>query len=413
MDLQEKRYGTELAITVSGRLDASWAEFFQEHLLRRVRAGEHRLILDVADLSFLSSMGIRALMAVYKELKAIGGTFRIIRASGMVHDTLRKSGLGQWLSDAPLDAVTPAPDGPAAVAATPPGLEHFPLAAEGGLSLEKVDAWRPWQAVNPQMSREIRFTPDGFGLGIGGAGETLEAAGDYLGEFVAFNGQVAAQPPDERGRPDCLLSEGEFVPSLHCVQALVCRGPLSHLLRFRADDERPCYPLSRLLAEMFRVSGAEAIGFLVVGEVEGLVGASLITSPGRLRPGMEIRYPQVREWLSFSGERAFAREQAVIVGVARRTGQAGPEASGLVPVAVPAGEPPMAAHMHAAVFPFQMLPNGRIEAARVAARLFSGPPPRAVLHLVDDDRPGNGLGESALYQGACWFGAITEGGELL
>jgi anti-anti-sigma factor len=403
MELREKRYGKELAVSVDGRLDASWAEFFQEHLLQRVRAGEHRLVLDVAGLAFLSSMGIRALMAVYKELRAIGGSFRIIRADGMVRDTLRKSGLGQWLSDAPLAAEEPLADG----AGTRPGLEHFLLEEGAGLSLERVAAWQPWQPVDPHGSREIPFTSDCFGLGIGGAGETLEAARDYLGEFVAVNGRVAVQPPDERGRPDCLLSEGEFVPALQCVQALVCRGPFGHLLRFRAGGDHPCYPLSGLLAEMFRISRAGAVAFLMVGEVEGLVGASLIASPGRLQPGMKIRYPQVREWLSFSGERVFTGEQAVIVGAARRgrrDAQPEPESSG--PVAV-------MAHMHAAVFPFQMLPEGRIAAERIAARLFSGPPPRAVFHLVDDDRPETGLGESALYQGACWFGPVTAGEELL
>jgi len=416
MELQERKVDRHLIITASGRLDASWSEFFQEHLLQRIRAGEHHIILDAAALSFLSSMGIRALMAVYKELRAIGGTFLIAKSTSMVSETLRKSGLGQWLSDAPLPEVDPARKHPG-VAPVAPSLEHFPGDVDSGLRLEIVDAWRPWQPVDRQRSRELSFPRDGFGLGIGGAGASYEAARNYLGEFVAVHGHVAVQPPDERGRPDCLLSEGEFVPSLHCAQALFCRGAPGHLLRFRAADDHPCYAVSALLEEMFTIAATTTIGFIAAGEIEGLVGAALIASPGRLHEQTEVGYPQIKEWLIFSGERVFAREQAVIVGVARKI----PEHSGSEensPVAsssslMATGRRSIRSHMHAAVLPFQMLPNGPIASMAMAARLFGGASPRAVLHLVNDDRPGDGLGESALFQGACWFGAIVEGGDLL
>ena len=37
----------------------------------------------------------------------------------------------------------------------------------------------------------------------------------------------------------------------------------------------------------------------------------------------------------------------------------------------------------------------------------NGPPPRAVMHLLEDTRPGAGLGESALLRGACWFAPLS------
>lgn len=416
MDLQEKKVDKNLIITASGRLDASWSEFFQEQLLQRIRAGEHHIILDAVALSFLSSMGIRALMVVYKELRAIGGTFLIARSSAMVSETLRKSGLGQWLSDTPLPEVDSAQKHPGADP-PPPNLEHFPVNADGDLRLEIVNAWQPWQPVDRQKSREILFSRDIFGLGIGGPGESYEAARDYFGEFIAIHGHVAVQPPDERGRPDCILSEGEFVPSLQCAQALLCRGTPGHLLRFRADDNHPCYAVSSLMEEMFAASGAALIGFIAVGEIEGLVGAALIESPGRLREKTAWDYPEVKNRLHFTGERVAAREMAVVAGVARKNQEnrhfdaqdPGPRTPALIPTALPS----IHAHIHGAVFPFQPMPNGRIDLWQTAARLFSGAPPRAVLHLVNDDRPGNGLGESALYHGACWFGPVVEGGELL
>jgi hypothetical protein len=41
-------------------------------------------------------------------------------------------------------------------------------------------------------------------------------------------------------------------------------------------------------------------------------------------------------------------------------------------------------------------------------KFFSGPPPLAVMHLVDDMRPAVGLGQSALIRGACWCAPVKD-----
>ncbi len=68
--------------------------------------------------------------------------------------------------------------------------------------------------------------------------------------------------------------------------------------------------------------------------------------------------------------------------------------------------PDLAAHIHAAVFPYQPLQNGKIELESAIGKFFNGPPPLSVMHLADDDRPVVGLGESALIRGACWFSPL-------
>jgi anti-anti-sigma factor len=393
MKLNEFRIENQLLIQVDGRLDASWADYFKEALLKRVRSGEHHILLEVSELTFLSSLGIRSLMALYKELHSVQGTFQIIHADGMVKETLEHSGLGQWLSDLKVDVARFAEQ--ASAPADSDSLERFTLDPAARLTVSVVDAWHPWSPVNRGACRAVSFEKDRVGIGIGGAGNDVDAANDYFGEFVAVGGHVAVQPPDERGRPDCILSEQEFVPSLHCIQAQICHGSMAHLIRFRSTDETPFYTLSSLVGEMLRVCGSDPIGFTVIGEVEGLVGANLIRSPGKLTEGSGVDYPTVKEWMSFCGERGFAREQAALVGTARRAGET------------------VKMHVHGAVFPYQLLPNGRIELQAAADRLFCGPPPKAVLHLVNDQRRGNGLGESALFSGACWCAAIENGEVLL
>ncbi len=404
MKLHEYPMDDRLLIRAEGRLDASWAEHVKETLLAHVRAGRHHIVLDAAGISYLSSMGIRSLMVLYKELSAVHGSFAIIQAQGMVRDTLEKSGLGQWLSDEVIEPDGMQSEAPPREARDADPVGEFVLDAGARLRLERVDAWTPWQAVAPGASRKVRFEKGTFALGIGGAGEDYVEARSQFGEFVAVNGHVAMQPPDERSRPDCLLSERDFTPTLECITALVCRGAFSHQLRFRNTNTQPSFPISSLLENAFHACGSATVAFVIVGEIEGLVGAFIIRSPGDIEDGMALDYPEVKNWLRFSGERVFPKEQAVIAGVARRT--SGAERSrGLTPLP---SAPEMAAHMHAAVFPYQFIPNGQIALEETIDRFFGGPPPKAVMNLLDDRRPGNGLGESALYGGCMWCGAVED-----
>jgi hypothetical protein len=45
--------------------------------------------------------------------------------------------------------------------------------------------------------------------------------------------------------------------------------------------------------------------------------------------------------------------------------------------------------------------------------LFKFDTPKSVLHLLSDDRPIEGVGQTELMRGACWFGAINDCGEMV
>jgi anti-anti-sigma factor len=397
MELQEQRIGDRLLLSASGRLDATWADFFKEALLTHIRAGEHQIVVNAAKLTFLSSLGIRAMMVVYKKLTAVSGSFQIIHAEGMVKDTLNASGLGIWLSDEALE-IAPE-DAPSAEYRT---VEYFELEAAAALRVEKINAWAPWAPIQENQCAGIRFNVNSFGLGIGAAGASMQQARNYLGEFVAAGGQVAIQPPDEYGRPDCLLTEQAFIPELYSIQSWIARGNMAGIIRFRSGPDTPVFNLSTLISEAALKIKEESFGIAIIGEIEGLVGAQLIRSPGKLTDRAELSSTDMKDWLSFCGERSFNRELAVVTGVVTRS--LSDEWNGLSPLTESRD---LYGHFHAAVFPYQFLPNGPLSFPETARQIFEGPPPKAVMHLISDERPGIGIGESALYHGACWFAPIS------
>jgi anti-anti-sigma factor len=396
MELKHEFRGTYLYIVASGRLDASWADYVTDTLLNHVRNGQHKMLINASEMAFLSSAGIRSLLRVYKELMAVKGSFMIYAATEFVKQTLSTSGFQLWLVNA-----LP-PDFPeTASAANDTQQERYLLKKEGALKLTVHAGWLPWQQVKGGDVQTFSFPEQVFALGIGSAAENDVIARQQFGEFLAVAGNVLFQTPMEESRPDYLISEKAYIPQMKCIQLLQGEGEMASLLRFAPTNEKPFYPVSELLKMILEESNQQAAAFVILGEIEGLVGAALIKSPGLLEKEEKLAFPEIKRWLNFSGERVYAHQQALLTGfVKKRDDKPHP----LLPP-LPSN-PELAVHIHAAVFPYQPLQNGKIDLTATVQKFFGGPPPMAVMHLADDHRPAVGLGESALIRGAVWCAAI-------
>ena len=398
MKIDCEQRGKYLLIKAEGRLDAAWAEYFTDTLLLQIRQGRHHLVLNAGEMTFLSSAGIRALLQVYKELNAVEGDLRIVNPTAFVEQTLSTSGFQMWLSRGIPDDMPDAGANDEPAAAGQAGIQRYKLNGKAVLTLSQPACWRPWQVVAQERVRTLTVDRETFALGIGSAAATFEEARGRFGEFLAVAGNVVYQPPDEQAPPDYLIAEQSFLPRMQCLQSLSWHGEMSHLIRFAPTGATPFYPVSTLMPFILEQTGGRAAGFVISGEIEGLVGAALIRSPGLITEERSLAFPEIREWLTFCGERSFAHQQALLAGIVIAGG------SPLMPSI--AGAAGAAVHIHAAVFPYQPLPNGRIELAAASEKFFNGPPPLAVVHLTDDDRAAVGLGESALIRGACWCGPL-------
>ena len=426
MQLTQEKTGKYLLIQAEGRLDASWSDYFLEEMRTYIRRGEHQMIIDAAKLVFLSSAGIRSLLIVHKELRSVQGAFQIINAYGMVRETLTCTGFEQWLrSDMPADCVIPVSDtrrnqssgvnagvnesegeitGPRVPrnAGQTSGCQVYPLDTNAAVTVTRVSAWTPWNPVCREACRMLRCSETECAFGIGCAAREYDQARDHFGEFLTVAGHVVTQPPSERARPDYMLAEKDFVPIMFTPQALHWSGEMSHVLRFQPTDEQPVWGLSLIMDQLLGLTGGRPTAFVLMGEIEGLVGVSLTRSPGKLETMDTVSFPELRDWMSFCGERSFAHEQALIVGIVAPASFAQASTS----LALLPSRPDLAVHTHAAVFPYQPLQNGQIDLKTSVAKWFSGAPPRAVMHLLDDVRPAVGLGESGLIRGAAWCSPI-------
>jgi anti-anti-sigma factor len=73
MDIVETRSAGAVTLALTGRLDGASSGAFETRMLTHIDAGDHRLVIDMAGLDYISSVGLRVFMVATKRLKPIGG----------------------------------------------------------------------------------------------------------------------------------------------------------------------------------------------------------------------------------------------------------------------------------------------------------------------------------------------------
>jgi anti-anti-sigma factor len=73
MEAIETQVGDNLVIILKGRLDASTAGPVESQLLARIEAGERKVVVDLAEMDYISSAGLRVFLLALKRLTAGGG----------------------------------------------------------------------------------------------------------------------------------------------------------------------------------------------------------------------------------------------------------------------------------------------------------------------------------------------------
>jgi len=79
-------------VAVTGSIDALTAAVLTDFMILKVGEGHTNLIADLSQVEFMSSAGLRALLAVLKECRNKGGDLRISGAQPGVDKVLKMSG---------------------------------------------------------------------------------------------------------------------------------------------------------------------------------------------------------------------------------------------------------------------------------------------------------------------------------
>lgn len=73
MDISEDRKADAVILALSGKLDATTAKNFEEKIFGVIDSGAQRLVIDLAQLEYISSSGLRVFLLAAKRLQGTQG----------------------------------------------------------------------------------------------------------------------------------------------------------------------------------------------------------------------------------------------------------------------------------------------------------------------------------------------------
>lgn len=101
--MQEDRKGDILILRFKGRLDALSTPDIEKAVLQHIQSGRHKLLLDFGSVDYISSAGMRMLLATTKKLKTVSGMLVLHSIHTNVLDVFKMSGFDHVLDIAPTE----------------------------------------------------------------------------------------------------------------------------------------------------------------------------------------------------------------------------------------------------------------------------------------------------------------------
>jgi anti-anti-sigma factor len=92
MNIAESRRDGNLIIAPSGRIDTTSSPIFDRHLSSVIDRGDTRLVIDLADLEYISSTGLSAFISAAKKVKAAGGRMALAGLNSRIRLVFEMSG---------------------------------------------------------------------------------------------------------------------------------------------------------------------------------------------------------------------------------------------------------------------------------------------------------------------------------
>jgi anti-anti-sigma factor len=404
MQITQHRDDEVLELRLAGRIDASWGDHLSTTIQEAVRAGSHRVALNCSAVDYISSLGIGVIVTQYKLLQSVNGSLIITKPSKFVREILTTVGLAGILLDGVRNG---APAAPAPAQRETRGgaiYEVFPQPTAQPISCTLTG--EPGKLASTGFGEadcETAAFPSGtFGLGLGAFGAGFQDCKERFGEFLAVGGCALALPTSGLDAvPDYVVQAGNLIPRVETLYAITGTGDFSTMVRFDSLTEGPGkIGLSELVTSLLDLSSSPAIAFAALVETTCIIGTSLLKSPALGPVPHEI--PAMRDWLSFTTERISKRNLALLVGVA---GRDVPDSAELF-LRPLSPDSRVRAHVHAAVFEYHPVQRGELPFSGIVLKVVTSSNPTALLHLMADARPYEGVGETDVTRGACWMSSI-------
>ena len=111
MNVESRREGTSLILKADGRVDGTNASEFQDAMKAEINETDRAVVLDLQDLTYISSAGLRVVLLIAKDLQRQGAKMAACSLSEPVREVFVISGFDKIIplhasQDAAIGAMT-------------------------------------------------------------------------------------------------------------------------------------------------------------------------------------------------------------------------------------------------------------------------------------------------------------------
>src|SRR5258706_2890321 len=93
MEITTQDFKRVAVMSVTGRVDSATAPELESQLRALVDSGKTHIVLDLKNVEYMSSAGLRAMVSILKSVKRVNGDLRLANPSARVEEVLHLAGL--------------------------------------------------------------------------------------------------------------------------------------------------------------------------------------------------------------------------------------------------------------------------------------------------------------------------------
>ena len=267
MEIQAERIDGMLILSLDGRLDAFGAAQLDEALKNAIVPEDSTVVLDMANVSYLSSGGIRTLLATEKLLKPRGGGIQLCGVQSYPLKVLAMAGFDQLFAIWPTrEAALKHARALLSRREAEVQWDRLPTFTSRGARFTVLEAAHDEAVlkVTSDIAKVLyaqlgdadictrRFSETEYSIGLGALGESVSACAPLLGEMITIGGTMVWLPTDGHDTPDFLIPQrdtGEVTIFTGFNVAL--DGPFNDLIVLECEGEKTGLTIGEMYAVIF------------------------------------------------------------------------------------------------------------------------------------------------------------------
>ncbi|MCX6000695.1 MAG: STAS domain-containing protein [Chloroflexi bacterium] len=327
MNVAEERTGEILTVLLDGRLDAFGASQLESALKGLVRDGDSAMVIDMKRVPYLSSGGIRVLVASQKMLRKRGGGVHLCCLSSYPSEVLAMAGFDQFFAiHATRDEAVKSCLALREVSRGQKEWQRLPTFRQRDADFTVFDATHDPAVLKVVGSLQKvlhaqlqpgdiflrRFSETEYSIGLGALGGSLDDCLHVLGEMMTIGGTMVWLPTDGNDTPDFLIPQkdtGGVVIRTGLNVAL--SGPFNEIAVVECTSELGL-SVADLYASLFAIAKERHVpltglmSVAMLADVVGVYSSGVKISPVKeLAPangGMIMDQANVGTWMDISTE---------------------------------------------------------------------------------------------------------------